>query len=93
MRLALLTVLFAACGTTTPDTGATNCDDCLASGGTWQPEAQQCTTDCDLMDISCFADECPGECEADACGNCFSQPECEAATCTWTTIDESMFCQ
>lgn len=41
------------------------CDACLATGGTWQPEANECTSDCDIQDISCFTDSCPTDsCEA-----------------------------
>ena len=39
----------------TPDA----CSACLDTGGTWQPEANECTTDCALQDISCFVDSCP----------------------------------
>jgi hypothetical protein len=80
--------------TDTTDTevaAATTCEDCLEQGGTWQPEAEQCTADCDLMDISCFRDTCPGECSED-CGSCFNQTECEAASCTWRVEAETMWC-
>lgn len=79
-------------GTQTPDAGGDDaCGACLASGGTWQPEASMCTTDCDILDISCFRDTCPGEC-ADDCGACFSQGECEAEGCTWRQEAEAMWC-
>lgn len=89
--------ILAAATTTTPaapkTTGsAGGCEACLAGGGTWQPEASACTTDCDLMDISCFKDACPGACAADNCGDCFSQDTCEGAGCTWNVRAEAMWC-
>jgi len=35
------------------------CTTCLAGGGTWQPEAEECTVDCDIPDISCVTASCP----------------------------------
>ncbi len=92
MRIFLMTVFLAACSSATVDTNASTCEACLESTGTWQPEASACTVDCGLQDISCFTDECPGDCAADECGNCFSQADCEGATCTWTTMDETATC-
>ena len=53
MRILLLaTTLWVACDgthdTSTPSTEG-DCEACLASGGTWQPEASACTEDCALM--------------------------------------------
>ena len=67
------------------------CETCLAEGGTWQPEASECTEDCDLQDISCYTDECPGECE-DNCAYCFGQGECEEQGCAWHQEAEAMWC-
>ncbi len=68
------------------------CEACLASGGTWQPEADECTQGCDIQDISCFTDSCPGACAADTCGSCFSPEACEGAGCTWSVAGEAMWC-
>ena len=75
------------------DTSTTEntCQACLDAGKTWQPEADQCTDNCDLMDISCFSETCPGEC-AEYCSACFNQSACEAASCTWHQEAESMWC-
>jgi hypothetical protein len=35
------------------------CVTCLAGGGTWQSEADECTVDCDIPDISCLTAWCP----------------------------------
>ena len=70
---------------------AAACNACIESGRTWQPEVSECTEDCDVQDISCYADSCPGSC-ADECGNCFSQSECEANSCTWHQEQEAMWC-
>lgn len=89
----LLTALFAltACGEEDLST-ITDCQECLDAGGTWQPEDDACTEDCALQDISCWEDECPGECATDACDNCFDQTECEAASCEWVTEGEGAWC-
>ncbi len=91
----LFTVLLSACTCPTDpeQTSSTMCEACLASGGTWQPEASECTADCDLMDISCFRDECPGDCAVDSCGDCFSDTECAAIGCEWVVVAESAWCQ
>ncbi len=68
------------------------CAQCLESGGTWQPEANECTQSCDIADISCFEDSCPGACAATDCGNCLDQTVCEAAGCTWNIEAEAMWC-
>ena len=61
----------AACGS---EREATDCEACLASGGTWQPSVSDpCTQDCGVADTSCFTNECPGACSADACENCFGE--------------------
>jgi hypothetical protein len=67
-----------------PDTAEPSdpCEDCLASGGTWQPEANACTTNCAIQDISCYTDSCP-ECSMDSCGSFVTASECEAADCSW----------
>ena len=67
------------------------CTACIESGGTWQPEVEECTQNCDIMDISCYTDGCPGECE-DSCGYCFGQQECEDQGCTWNQEAEAMWC-
>ena len=68
-----------------------SCESCLNDGGTWQP-GSGCTEDCAIQDISCFRDECPGACEAGACGNCFEQSACEAASCEWKNSEEAFWC-
>ncbi len=68
------------------------CEDCLASGGTWQPEADACTSDCDLQDISCFRDDCPEPCGSGNCGGCFDATACNDAGCTWNQQGEAMWC-
>ena len=69
-----------------------SCLACLEDGGTWQPEVNECTDDCDIMDISCFVDSCPEACAADNCGDCFDPTSCESATCTWNQEDELAWC-
>ena len=69
------------------------CEACLAGGGTWQPEARECTADCDVQDISCFRDACPAPCAAGACGSCFSQAACDDAGCRWEIAGEAMWCR
>ena len=81
----------AACGGAGSGGGADPCEACLAGGGTWQPEVSECTTNCDIADISCFTDSCPGTCQDD-CAFCFGQGECEAAGCTWQQAAEAMWC-
>jgi hypothetical protein len=102
-RLFLAVLLFALVGVVACDgTGSTTggqeeyelaeaCEECLDSGGTWQPEAEQCTADCDIMDISCYSDECPGAC-GDDCAYCFGSADCEDAGCTWRVEGEAMWC-
>lgn len=68
------------------------CEACLASGGTWQPEASACTQNCDLMDISCYTTSCPETCSADSCGTCFGQEACEEAGCQWHAEGPAMWC-
>lgn len=93
--LLSLGVILVACPVTgdDDDDDATNeeCEECLDTGGTWQPEAGGCTENCAAMDVSCFTDECPGACEDD-CSFCFSSADCEAAGCTWHAEDEAMWC-
>lgn len=67
------------------------CEACLAGGGTWQPEAEECTTNCDIMDISCYTDACPGPC-GERCGYCFTEEECRAVGCQWAVDAEAMWC-
>ncbi|MEE2780365.1 MAG: hypothetical protein VYE15_07570, partial [Myxococcota bacterium] len=43
------------------DPAMSPCWNCLMTGGTWQPEAEACTTNCDIQDISCYVDSCPEE--------------------------------
>lgn len=73
--------------TTSPDA----CTQCLADGGTWQPEANECTENCAIQDISCFTESCPGSCEED-CAYCFDATSCEEAQCTWHQEAEAMWC-
>jgi len=94
-RILLLCGLLAGCDSdtaspNTPDTRAA-CQSCLDDGGTWQPEADECTQDCALMDISCYTDSCPEECSSSTC-ECFSQEACESAGCTWSVESEAMWC-
>jgi hypothetical protein len=92
MALALVltsTLWGLACG---EEEEGTPCETCLSSGGTWQVEANTCTTDCNIQDISCFRDSCPGPCAADSCGTCFSQGDCEAVDCTWRAEAEANWC-
>jgi hypothetical protein len=89
IALALVTLL-SACPP--PAGGNDNCESCIAFGSTWQPEAGECTPNCDLQDISCFEDECPGACAEDECGNCFDQGSCQAASCTWNVAEEESWC-
>ncbi|MDP6942817.1 MAG: hypothetical protein QF464_01600 [Myxococcota bacterium] len=68
------------------------CEACLASGGTWQPEANMCTEDCDLMDISCYTSSCPAPCSAESCGTCFGPEECGDAGCQWNAEPPAFWC-
>lgn len=68
------------------------CEACLASGRTWQPGADECTDDCDIMDAACFRDVCPEPCGPDNCGACYSGAECQAASCQWQQSGEAMWC-
>ena len=68
------------------------CEACLASGGTWQPEANACTQNCAIMDISCYTSSCPEPCSAASCGTCIGQEACEAAGCTWNMEGPAMWC-
>lgn len=69
----------------------TTCEACLADGMTWQPQASACTDDCNIQDISCFSEACPGLCE-DGCANCFSPNTCESQGCTWSQFAEAGTC-
>lgn len=72
---------------------AEGCEACLASGGTWQPEANACTDNCDLQDISCFTDSCPAPSDCEAClasGGTW-QPEANACTANCDLQDISCF--
>jgi hypothetical protein len=83
------------CKADPPATAATSgdaCQACLRSGGTWQPEANECTRKCAIQDISCFEDTCPGACAEDACGDCFDAETCRAAGCTWHIEAEAAWC-
>lgn len=72
-----------------PPPEPTECEACLASGGTWQPPA--CTTDCALQDTSCFRESCPKPCSSDGC-QCFSRSACESAGCQWNSVAEAQWC-
>jgi len=86
----LVLLLTVACGPTVPS--SESCEACLSSGGTWQPEVEECTTNCDIQDISCFVDSCPEACAPDACGNCFDETSCTEASCTWNQEGEAFWC-
>ena len=96
VALALAAALLSACPRPTEPAptgpGASDCAACLASGGTWQPEASSCTQDCAIMDISCYRDACPGACSATNCGDCFSSADCATAGCAWQQEAEAMWC-
>ena len=68
------------------------CEACLASGKTWQPEADACTDSCAIQDISCYTESCPAPCGPDSCGSCLSQAECDGAGCTWNAFDGLFWC-
>lgn len=87
----LILLLLPACIGESPSP-VTDCESCLASGGTWQPEASACTENCALMDISCFEDSCPAACSSSSCGDCFSESDCESNGCTWHAAAEAMWC-
>ena len=74
-----------------PSSETQGCEQCLANGGTWQPEAQECTENCEIQDISCFTETCPGSCEEN-CSYCFDSVSCEEAECTWHQEAEAMWC-
>jgi hypothetical protein len=69
--------------TTDADTATTTspCEQCLEEGGTWQPEANTCTTDCDIMDISCYTESCPKGKKSSGPWLCTDLPRCEPETC------------
>lgn len=95
LLVLLVLTLVPACskrGGEGPDAdGASKCQQCVSEGGTWQPEADQCTSNCDIQDISCFRDSCPEPCSADGC-QCFSESECEGVGCRWTVEGEAAWC-
>jgi hypothetical protein len=68
------------------------CEACLASGGTWQPEANACTSNCDIQDISCYTETCPEPCSSSSCSSCIGQEACEDAGCTWNQSGPAMWC-
>ena len=68
------------------------CELCLDAGGTWQPEANECSENCNIPDISCYTDSCPAPCSADSCGTCFDSGSCELAGCTWNMEGPAMWC-
>ena len=70
-------------GTTEDMELAETCGECLDLGGTWQPQAEECTSDCSLQDLSCYVTSCPGVCEPDACHNCFDADSIVATTRRW----------
>ena len=98
MQYNLLTTLFIAlvffaCQPTEKDTNttsATECDECLSSGGTWQID--ECTSNCAIQDISCYTDECPPPC-SESCSGCFSESECTSAGCEWEWDEYSATCK
>ncbi|MGB0588386.1 MAG: hypothetical protein ACPGU1_01780 [Myxococcota bacterium] len=68
------------------------CEACIASGGTWQPEADACTENCAIMDISCYTSSCPAPCSLESCGTCIGQEECEGMGCTWNAEPPAFWC-
>jgi hypothetical protein len=68
------------------------CEVCLASGGTWQPEANACTDNCNIMDISCYTSSCPAPCSLESCGTCIGQEECEDTGCQWNAQPPAFWC-
>jgi hypothetical protein len=68
------------------------CEACLASGGTWQPEANACTEACNIMDISCYTASCPAPCSLESCGTCIGQEECEEIGCQWNAQPPAFWC-
>ena len=68
------------------------CEACIASGGTWQPEANACTENCNIMDISCYTSSCPAPCSSESCGTCIGQEECEGMGCTWNAEPPAFWC-
>lgn len=92
-------VLLSACGARPETTSggansgggtSSECDACIASGGTWQ--VGQCTRDCALQDVSCYRDHCPAPCSSSSCGSCEGQDACEGAGCQWNVAGEAMWC-
>ena len=77
---------------TTPADPPDPCEACLAEGKTWQPEADACTDDCAIQDISCYADACPAPCSAQSCGTCHSEGDCAGAGCTWNADGGLFWC-
>ena len=68
------------------------CEACIASGGTWQPEANACTENCNIMDISCYTTSCPEPCSLESCGTCIGQAECEEMGCQWNAQPPAFWC-
>lgn len=68
------------------------CEACIASGGTWQPEANACTENCNIMDISCYTSSCPAPCSLESCGTCIGQQECEDTGCQWNAQPPAFWC-
>jgi hypothetical protein len=82
----------AAWGPTAAESASAQaCAACITQGGTWQPEANECTVGCAIMDISCYTDACPAAC-SDDCGGCFGETECKRAGCSWHQEQEAMWC-
>jgi len=92
--IALGLTLVPACskrGGDEPAAGSSACSQCTSEGGTWQPEANECTKNCEIQDISCFRDSCPEPCSSEGC-QCFSEADCEGAGCRWKVEGEGAWC-
>ncbi len=75
---------------TTDAAPASHCEQCLASGGTWQ--VWECTESCGIADTACFTSYCPDPCGPDSCGGCFTSSECVNAGCQYHEQGESQWC-
>ena len=93
-----MVALLGSCGEDQPppqpiENNTAACEACLASGGTWQPEAEACTEACEIQDISCYSQACPEACSPTNCGDCFSLSDCETMSCEWVQQNEIMWCR
>eukprot|EP00124_Ichthyophonus_hoferi_P003452 Ihof_evm5s299 gene=Ihof_evmTU5s299 len=61
------------------------CSDCISEGCTWQPEAEQCTSNCQISGVSCLRDQCSGL-PKKICNNATNCLSCLGQGCTWQPI-------